>query len=224
MTEQEWLTCSDPYEMTNFLRPKRSDRKFRLFGCACVRGVWQHLPENALRQATETCERFADGLATAGELRAARESAHATYQGIGDIIADHSAIAVEGLCEVKPWIPMGEGSSGGIAAVAAEAWSTQDIPFHVAWEMAKQAHCNLLRCIFGPLPFRPVTLHPSWLTPNILTLAQAIYDDRAFDRLHSLADALEEAGCKNEDILSHCRSPGPHVRGCWVVDLVLGRA
>jgi hypothetical protein len=84
----------------------------------------------------------------------------------------------------------------------------------------------MLRCIFGAIPFRPVALDPAYLTRDggtIPRLAQAIYDDRAFDRLPILADALEEAGCTNADILDHCRQPGPHVLGCWVVDLLLGK-
>jgi hypothetical protein len=80
----------------------------------------------------------------------------------------------------------------------------------------------LLREIFGN-PFHPVTIDRAWLTANVAGLAQSIYDDRAFDRLPILADALEDAGCDNADILNHCRQPGEHVRGCWVVDLVLGK-
>jgi hypothetical protein len=72
-------------------------------------------------------------------------------------------------------------------------------------------------------PFRPVTCDPRWRTSDTVGLAQAIYDDRAFDRLPILADALMDAGCEDEQIISHCRSDGPHVRGCWVVDLVLGK-
>ena len=78
----------------------------------------------------------------------------------------------------------------------------------------------LLRCIFGN-PFRPVVFDPSWLTETAVTLATGIYADRAFDRLPILADALEEAGCDHPDVLTHCRQPGPHARGCWVVDGVL---
>jgi len=81
----------------------------------------------------------------------------------------------------------------------------------------------LFRDIFGPLPFRRSVLLPAWLTANVTNLAQAIYTDRAFDRLPILADALEDAGCTNRDILDHCRQPGEHVRGCWVVDLVLAK-
>jgi len=81
---------------------------------------------------------------------------------------------------------------------------------------------NLFRCIFGN-PFRPVALDPAWRTEAVVGLATGIYADRAFDRLPVLADALEDAGCANADVLGHCRGPGPHARGCWVVDLLLGK-
>ena len=80
-----------------------------------------------------------------------------------------------------------------------------------------------LRDIFGN-PFRPVAFAPAWRTSDVLLLARGIYDERAFDRMPILADALQDAGCTNEDILSHCRdASAAHVRGCWVVDHVLGK-
>ena len=82
---------------------------------------------------------------------------------------------------------------------------------------------NLMRCIFGD-PFRPYTLDPSLLTSTVVALANGIYLERAFERLSILADALHEAGCEDEDILTHLRDPGPHVRGCWVLDLILGKS
>ncbi len=85
------------------------------------------------------------------------------------------------------------------------------------WEM-----CRYIRDVFGN-PFRPVVADPAWLTPTTVAIATAIYADRAFDRMPILADALEEAGCVNADVLLHCRGGGPHVRGCWVVDLLLGK-
>jgi hypothetical protein len=87
----------------------------------------------------------------------------------------------------------------------------------------KRIRAALLRDIFGN-PFRPVAVDPSWRTSTVVTLAEGIYADRAFDRLPILADALMDAGCDNADILAHCRGDGPHVRGCWVVDLVLGKS
>jgi hypothetical protein len=73
-------------------------------------------------------------------------------------------------------------------------------------------------------PFRPVEWQPAWQTADVVGVARGIYDDRAFDRLPVLADALMDAGCADEQVLSHCSSAGPHVRGCWVVDLALGKS
>ena len=83
--------------------------------------------------------------------------------------------------------------------------------------------CTSIRDIFGN-PFRPVTLDSRWLSETVVALATGIYADRAFDRMPILADALEEAGCDHPDILAHCRGAGSHVRGCWVVDLILGKS
>ena len=82
--------------------------------------------------------------------------------------------------------------------------------------------CNLLRDIFGN-PFQPITLDPVCVTSTVQQLANSIYQDRAFDRMPILGDALEEAGCDNAAILEHCPSGNEHVRGCWVLDLVLGK-
>jgi hypothetical protein len=79
---------------------------------------------------------------------------------------------------------------------------------------------DLIREIFGN-PFRPITLDPSWLTSTVIALANGIYEEKAFDRMPILADALMDAGCDNEDILNHCRQPGEHCRGCLAVDLLL---
>jgi hypothetical protein len=81
-----------------------------------------------------------------------------------------------------------------------------------------------VRDIFGPLSFCPVTVDPDWLTSAVVALAEGIYDERTFDRMPILADALEDAGCTAHDILNHCRQQGSHVRGCWAVDLILGKS
>ena len=100
--------------------------------------------------------------------------------------------------------------------------SSEENPDH----REKQYQLALIRDLFGN-PFRLPTVNSSWLTWNsgtVCKLAELIYAERAFDRLPILADALEEAGCTDAAILEHCRGPGPHVRGCWVVDLVLGKS
>jgi hypothetical protein len=86
-----------------------------------------------------------------------------------------------------------------------------------------RAHLPLLRCVVGN-PFRPAELDRRWLTPRVLKRAARAYDDWAFDRLPELADDLEDAGCRDRDVLRHLRGPGPHARGCWVLDLLLGKA
>jgi len=78
----------------------------------------------------------------------------------------------------------------------------------------------LLREIVGN-PFRPTIINPSWLTSTVLALARQMHDSRDFTATPMLADALQDAGCDNEEVLNHCRGPGPHVRGCWVVDRLL---
>jgi hypothetical protein len=229
MTEEERLTCEDPALMADFADLWRCERKLRLFGSACVRRVWQDLPEDALRQAVEVCERYADRQATAEELAAARELADGVYRGVGDIVADHSAIAITYLCEPKPWFPMGEGYASGIAAVEAEARFDDETPFHIAKDRARQAHCGFIRDLINN-PFRPARFSLSYRTPGVLALANATYDYRNLPsghldptRLFVLGDTLEEAGCTDTMILSHLRGPGPHVRGCWVLDLILGK-
>ncbi|MBN9119827.1 MAG: hypothetical protein J0I06_11820 [Planctomycetes bacterium] len=87
-------------------------------------------------------------------------------------------------------------------------------------ELAAQA--ELFRDIFGD-PFHPVEVRPEWLTSTVVALARGIYADHAFDRLPILADALQDAGCDDEDVLDHCREPREHARGCWVVDRLLGK-
>jgi hypothetical protein len=88
---------------------------------------------------------------------------------------------------------------------------------------AHKHESDLLRDIVGN-PFRAVAAGASWLTSTVVALADGIYQERAFDRMPILADALQDAGCDNEDILNHCQQPGEHVRGCWVVDLLMGKS
>ena len=113
------------------------------------------------------------------------------------------------------------------AALCANAWlDNLDWPFTAdtaAGSPEAIIQSSLLRDIFGN-PFRPVTFDPAWRTDAAVGIAQAAYDSREFGNLPVLADALQDAGCDHPDVLAHLRGPGPHVRGCWVVDLVLGKA
>jgi hypothetical protein len=239
MTEAEWLACTDPTPMLDYLEARDclTERKQRLFDCACVRRVWHLLVDERGRKAVEIAEKFADGAAGLEELRQA--------QGIALAAADtHATLYLPGTAD----------SYSVLAAASAAAWefrSGADPLGHaadaIAWERrterltenwpegrwpdAKRAaerktQANLLREVIGN-PFRPVAVSPSCLAWNhgtVVTLAHGIYDERAFDRLPILSDALEEAGCTDRAILDHCRGPGPHARGCWAVDLLLCKA
>jgi hypothetical protein len=108
------------------------------------------------------------------------------------------------------------------AASAAEQAATAATILGRVEEDERRIQCDLLRDIFIN-PFHAVAFDTFWQTPQVVALADSIYGGRAFDQLLRLAEALEEAGCTNADILAHCRAPGPHVRGCWVVDLLLGK-
>ena len=114
----------------------------------------------------------------------------------------------------------GGGSSWGFAGGGSHGTSVRSLAAYR--DVYEATHSELLRDLFGN-PFRPVVLSPSWRTSTLVTLAETIYDERAFDRLPILADALEEGGCGSVELLAHCRSPGRHARGCWAVDLVLGK-
>jgi hypothetical protein len=125
---------------------------------------------------------------------------------------DRERIAARGLRPAKA------DADAAMQAARYTARSTQ-------WSGAAQA--AFLRDIFGPLPFRPVSLDPSWLAWHgglLVSMARRMYDGRDFTDMAVLADALEEAGCQNPDLLGHCRSGGEHVRGCWLIDLLLGKS
>jgi hypothetical protein len=226
MTEAEWLACEEPEPMLLFLSGAgASDRKVRLFGCACVRRVWGDLADDRLRQAVEVAERFADGLATGRQLDAARKKVDRLCEGVGDIIADHGPMAVSPLCgRAAGWFVPAE-SSG---AVAAEA-RCEGASWEAAHAEEHRAQSAAVRDVFGN-PFRPATIAAAFRAPAVVALAQAAYDERIFPgglldpaRLAVLADALEEAGCSDVEVLGHLRSRGPHVRGCFAVDLLLAK-
>lgn len=194
MTEQEWLEANDPEPMIEYLHGKASERKLRLFACATFRHLAPWLKDEGLAT-VEKGERFADGQLRREEARRARNALQlGAQQSVSFVLSDSIALGMRSLMSHEFWIHRGN------------------------WKL----HTALVRDIFGN-PFRPASVDSSCLTSMVRLLAQSIYDDRAFDRMPVLADALEEAGCINVDILRHCRGLGPHVRGCWVVDLLLGK-
>jgi hypothetical protein len=219
MNEEQWLSCTDPTALLEHLRGsgKASDRKLRLFVVACCRRVWDALADARSRSAVETAERYADGLASREELTAAAEAAEAPA------FAEAAARARGGAVSPVPHVTQAAVAAAGELADATiwAAWATSEATRAPGEERRHQA--ALLRDLFGPLPFRPVPFDPAWRTRTVTAIAQAIHDERDYSLLPVLADALEDAGCEDADVLNHCRIPGDHARGCWVVDLILGK-
>jgi hypothetical protein len=220
MTRDDWLTCSDPTVMLNFLRDTATGRKLRLFACAWGRDVWRHLSDERSRDAIFTAERFADGEVTFAELLAAHRDAADVCLAIS-LTPGRRRDSITRRQADRNW---GAKASAEVARHAADPeWDARTAACAVAWKKGaiRYAMSNHLRDIFNP--FRSVSIEPAWLTSTVLALARYAYDSGDFSAMPILADALQDASCDNADILDHCRGEGPHVRGCWVVDLVLGK-
>jgi hypothetical protein len=197
VTEAEWLACTDPQKMLDFLRGKASDRKLRLFAVARCRQLWHLLTDHRSQRAIEVAERFADRQATKAELGQAAVAAR-QVEAWPDRVRVNEVGARVAISAVVENDPIGNG-----------VWDT-------AWDLggdnsdmdalmaAASKEPSILRDIFDNA-FRPVNVDAGWLTPSVVELARTIYDDRTFDRMPQLADALEQAGCTNADILAHCR-------------------
>jgi hypothetical protein len=233
MTEAEWIACTDPQTMLEFLRGKASDRKLRLFACASCRRIWHLLGDEGSRRVVVVAERRADGETSSEEILAGMKQANVGHiQAIAALMSSGSRDQTDLRAKMAALYALQPDTASAVRIAikcTAEAMSSPRGGVHDLSEclapalMAeRQAQADLFRCIFGN-PFRALNAEPAWFTPTVATLANAIYQDRAFDHLPVLADALEEAGCVNSDILTHCRSEEPHVRGCWAVDLLLGK-
>ena len=247
MTEAEWLACTDSQKLHVFLWVKASDglkgnegrgqRKLRLFAVACCRRIWHLLIDKRSLEAVEVAERYADGRATDEELEIASVAADAVWH------ADMKRAAKERKWDRRSRLPYYGASAAAYNVAIPLGWWGAAPAFRPPNEIAREtvpdtgaegaAQCVLLWDIFGN-PFRPITINPAWLTRNdgtVVRLAQSAYEERQLPaglldnaRLVVLAAALEEAGCDNAEILSHCRGPGPHVRGCWAVDAIFGKS
>jgi hypothetical protein len=236
MNEEEWLTSTNPWGMIDFVGPGASARKLRLFACACCRQVWNpFLPPFVIR-VVEAAEAFADGELGAEVLAGVR-----AYVARAAAVADHEdanngtryfgdvlGACLSASCQSVNVAELAQDASHTTASAAGDGplrdglrvVRVEDRPPEFFAELAAQA--DLFRDVFGN-PFRPVAVDPAWRTSTVVALARGIYADHAFDRMPILADALQDAGCDDEEILNHCREPREHARGCWVVDLVLGK-
>jgi hypothetical protein len=199
MNEQKWLTTTRPYLLTSHIESGASSRKLRLLAVACCYRIRDKLMERQWWQAVEAAERFADGLIDAVTLRVANAAA----ERLGN-----EGVAV-------------------ITCSSRDGFHIHLVHAHAAAAARRaterKAQSDLVRDLFGN-PFRPVAFDPSWRTDAAVSLAKGMYESRDFGAMPILADALQDAGCDSDDILDHCRdAKQTHVRGCWVVDLVLGK-
>lgn len=218
MTKYEWRIPSDPQQMLEFVKDWASDRQLRLFGAACCRHLWHFMTDQRCRDAVEAVERFVEGEADLEEAAAAWRAA---LEAVSDLMGKHAEPA--------------EYAARSAAANLAESCLTEpwyecrSLILHVPAGLA----ADLLRDVFGN-PYRGRSDEPNspgWRNETVVRLARAIYEVRELpsghldrERLAVLADALEEAGCPHTEMLAHCRSREPHVRGCWVVDHLMIRA
>ncbi|MDB5310240.1 MAG: hypothetical protein JWO38_4442 [Gemmataceae bacterium] len=220
MTEAEWLAIDEFETLQCYLGGIGSERKLRLLAAACVRETVTNSVGYDARLA-EVLERVADGLGHPDELRLWRDWQGRNIESSRRRNALYSAtrepalIAAAGAVWHLP---------PGLAAVAASGQSWDDGRWRLVYDAkalaVKRRIWQLLGCITGASP----VCDPAWLTSAVVSLARQMYDSRDFSSMPILVDALQDAGCDHPDILAHCRGPGSHVRGCWVVDLVLGKA
>ena len=220
MTERQWLNAKSTVEMHPRCRRdrKRDLRKERLFACACCRRLWDRLSDVRSRAVVEAAENYADGLIDKAALARARvEAVRATRFAPAPAPGSSYSpeAAVECLGNLEPY-DVFFACTGRVVMAAAS--------YRVNTRRAEEAvQAKLLRDIFGN-PFRPVAFSPDWRTDTAVSLARQMYESREFSAMPILADALQDAGCNDEAILSHCRDAEQvHVRGCWVADLVLGK-
>lgn len=242
MDAQEWQAAENPYPMFDYLGRSVSPRKLRLFGIACCRRIWNLMPDVRCHQAVALAERLVEGEAAEEEVRQLREQLKQAYLALNQQMTSEDTAA-----QVRLWClgaarnllqndddylqntPIGAGDADLIwvwrsanSAVAHYYQIAPDLPSldHLFGEYLAQA--NLLREILGN-PIDPIKFDGRWRTSAVMEVGQAIYGQHGFERLPILADALTDAGCDSRELLAHCRQAGEHVRGCWALDLVLGR-
>lgn len=244
LSEPQWLAATLIVEMTDFIADVGSERKLRLFAHACCQRIENLLVDPRSQSALAALARYADGECDRSELGACCDGALSAKRAIeeplcwdGCLHTTAESLAASAICYASN--PSYDGAfrkphyhnSTVTAAANAALVATGSVAYAHAQRRSDSESAQstdavvqslLLRDIFGN-PFRPVSVDPSWRPSTVLQLASGIYADRAFDRMPILADALQDAGCDNDDVLNHCRQTREHVRGCWVIDMILGK-
>jgi hypothetical protein len=225
MKEQRWNTCREPQPMLTFAQKAASARKLRLVASACCRRVAALLLDPRSLASLEVNERYASGLANLDELDRAREEAKAAFDALNvAIIGPRERAAAWSV-----WAALRQRGKRTVTQVSSTTWVEAAVRTAGGWEWHQNpeerlAQADLLRDIVNP--FLRSRIDPLWLAWEggiVARLALGIYEERSFDKLTILADALEDAGCQDIPLLEHLRQGGEHARGCWALDFILGR-
>lgn len=218
LNDSQWLTSLDSFALLLHLRASHNvatdqqGRKLRLFACACCRLMLEACKPNFAEysEIISLAERYAEGEIDRTRCLASRLQRYLVGEPL------HLGAHLSALASLQDEDPYSAATGASAFAPHAIGCMNTGRTYHQA--LANQA--IMVRDLFGN-PFRRVAVPSEWRTETVLALARGVYVDRAFDRLPILADALEEAGCSDPELLAHCRSSGPHALGCWVLDLVL---
>lgn len=243
MTGAVWRGATDPHDLLVWLcsTPAGYGRRMRLFCVACCRGIVRHAPSPRFADLLDLVEAFAGGAADARRVHDVRAGCERERERVRLFGGSFDALDAADAVIASARDP--EGDLGredpalaelyrlGLALrpdpypteVATHAASVAESAHGVPFARERRRQVGLLHCVFGD-PLDPVVFDPAWRTPTAVALASGAYADRDWGRLPILADALQDAGCEDESILGHCREPGDHARGCWVLDLILGKA
>src|SRR4051812_48079482 len=240
-----WQTGENLLQMLAVLALLGRRRQLRLFALACADHVRDRITDPRSLAAVAFAERHVEsGVAgRKGRPAVAAAAAAATEESAlqWPPTADHplrldAVVRLVG-CQVAAALVdqndlhAASGASQGAGQHLYVEWAAANGHWPPDWQRpaVREAHraeqqglVALLRCVAGD-PFRPVGDAPAWRSATVVALARGIDAERAFDRLPILADALQDAGCEDAELLGHCRGPGPHARGCWAVELALGR-
>jgi hypothetical protein len=222
MTEVEWQTCVDPQPMLDHLRDRPDERTLILFICACCRRLWHALTDPARRSLVVAAEGRADG--QPGALpRQAGNPRNVPGARMAFVCAAEAADTLHNADALAASRHAARLASEAAAFDVVDEFAHDLVARRSRWHAARRAEAavqaQLLRCLAGN-PFHPVEVNRAWLTADVRGLAQIIDEERTFEQLPILADALEDAGCADAALLAHLREPGAHGRGCFALDLL----
>ena len=226
MDDVSWEATNDLNEMLDAIQGKVSERKLRLFACACIRSLWVSIGQNMSPYTmVNDAESFADfsDQNQGRRMHSIRVALYHTMEVSRRYHDDAATLsrfrAEQSLFKKDAWEAAREVQRAVEIAVVAAARPEEAQEFD---HIIRQDMANLLRDIIGN-PYFPIYFLPNWQSTEAVALATTVYQGRTFDLLPQLGNIIENSGCSESTILNHCRSCGQHVRGCWIIDMVLNK-